>query len=321
MTLLLIIHPDGPVLNLNTSFKNNNTRIRVVTSQNNLVIILPSIFVPLLVITLIALTLVFTVWAVWYRERSKAIAQLQPDLEFVSHAYQDVYATWKKSEPHEKEFPPEKITIIRELGEGAFGIVFQAEAKGIMEEEEVTDVAVKQLRKGSNEVDDFFREVNFMSQLDHPNVVKLLGVCSLEEPFSMVFEYMVLGDLCHFLRAAVGLGPDDDDEEEHEGEDVGFDMDEPLLTTEELLIVAHQVAQGMLYISSQKLVHRDLATRNCLVATGLVVKIADFGMSRNINTTDYYRCVCVCVCWGGAYMWACVCLTVRGTDICFIFHC
>ena len=39
----------------------------------------------------------------------------------------------------------------------------------------------------------------------------------------------------------------------------------------------------MVYISSKHLVHRDLATRNCLVATGLVVKIADFGMSRDIT--------------------------------------
>ena len=50
-----------------------------------------------------------------------------------------------------------------------------------------------------------------------------------------------------------------------------------------------QVAEGMVYISSKHLVHRDLATRNCLVATGLVVKIADFGMSRDVYSSDYYR--------------------------------
>ena len=47
----------------------------------------------------------------------------------------------------------------------------------------------------------------------------------------------------------------------------------------------------MVYISSKHLVHRDLATRNCLVSTGLVVKIADFGMSRDIYSSDYYRSV------------------------------
>lgn len=102
----------------------------------------------------------------------------------------------------------------------------------------------------------------------------------------MVFEYMDLGDLCSYLREAIGLGKDLA-EEDQEGE--GDTPPEPLLTHEELLTIVLQVAQGMEYISSKGLVHRDLASRNCLVSTGLVVKIADFGMSRNINTTDYYR--------------------------------
>ena len=99
----------------------------------------------------------------------------------------------------------------------------------------------------------------------------------------MVFEYMDLGDLCSYLREAIGLGKDLAEEDQ---EDTPL---EPLLTHEELLTIVLQVAQGMEYISSKHLVHRDLASRNCLVATGLVVKIADFGMSRDINTTDYYR--------------------------------
>lgn len=171
-------------------------------------------------------------------------------------------------------------------------MVYQAEALGILSDEnEWTDVAVKQLRTGSNEADDFFREVDFMSKLDHPNIVKLLGVCSQEEPFSMVFEYMDLGDLCGFLREAIGLGKGDTDKEEENPGDQedGDKFDEPLLTKEELLVIVKQIAEGMVYISSLHLVHRDLATRNCLVATGLVVKIGDFGMSRNVNESDYYR--------------------------------
>lgn len=45
----------------------------------------------------------------------------------------------------------------------------------------------------------------------------------------------------------------------------------------------------MVYLASLHFVHRDLATRNCLVGQGLVVKIGDFGMSRDIYSTDYYR--------------------------------
>ena len=130
----------------------------------------------------------------------------------------------------------EKLTLVRELGEGAFGVVHEAKADGIEEEGVVSIVAVKQLRGDCDAqlVDDFFREVDFMSRLEHTRIVRLLGVCSQQEPFSMIFEYMDLGDLRSFLRDAAGLGMGEEDEEK------GI-QDNPMLTMAELLTIAVQV--------------------------------------------------------------------------------
>ena len=178
----------------------------------------------------------FILWLGWYRRRNKKIASFQP--EAVSRAYQGVYPTWNQREPHEKEFPADRVTLKRELGEGAFGIVYEAHAVGIEGDGETSVVAVKQLRGESSQqtVEDFFREVDFMSRLDHPRIVRLLGVCSQAEPFAMIFEYMDLGDLRSFLRDAAGLGEND----EEDGE-LGCVTDNPLLSTQELLTIAMQV--------------------------------------------------------------------------------
>uniref|UniRef100_A0A671DJB7 Epithelial discoidin domain-containing receptor 1 n=1 Tax=Rhinolophus ferrumequinum TaxID=59479 RepID=A0A671DJB7_RHIFE len=147
-------------------------------------------------------------------------------------------------------------------------------------------VAVKILRPDAtkNARNDFLKEVKIMSRLKDPNIIRLLGVCVQDDPLCMITDYMENGDLNQFLsahqledKAAEGVPGD---EEAAQGPTISYPM---------LLHVAAQIASGMRYLATLNFVHRDLATRNCLVGENFTIKIADFGMSRNLYAGDYYR--------------------------------
>ncbi|XP_067256434.1 NT-3 growth factor receptor isoform X1 [Chanodichthys erythropterus] len=174
------------------------------------------------------------------------------------------------------------IVLKRELGEGAFGKVFLAECYNLSPTKDKMLVAVKTLKDPTLTArKDFQREAELLTNLQHDHIVTFYGVCVDGDPLIMVFEYMKHGDLNKFLRAH---GPDamilvDGQPMQSNGE----------LGLSQMLHIATQIAAGMVYLSSQHFVHRDLATRNCLVGNGLLVKIGDFGMSRDIYSSDYYR--------------------------------
>ncbi|KAM9368361.1 high affinity nerve growth factor receptor [Phaethornis superciliosus] len=170
------------------------------------------------------------------------------------------------------------IVLKWELGEGAFGKVFLAECYNLLPEQEKMLVAVKVLKEVTESARlDFQREAELLTVLQHQHIVKFYGVCTEGEPLLMVFEYMKHGDLNRFLRSH---GPDAAMLAQGQGQG---------LALSQMLQVALQVASGMVYLASLHFVHRDLATRNCLVGHDLLVKIGDFGMSRDIYSTDYYR--------------------------------
>uniref|UniRef100_A0A8C3U8M9 Tyrosine-protein kinase receptor n=1 Tax=Catharus ustulatus TaxID=91951 RepID=A0A8C3U8M9_CATUS len=176
------------------------------------------------------------------------------------------------------------IVLKWELGEGAFGKVFLAECYNLLPEQEKMLVAVKALKEVTESARlDFQREAELLTVLQHEHIVKFYGVCTEGEPLIMVFEYMKHGDLNRFLRSH---GPDAKILEQGPGQPRGP------LALGHMLHIATQIASGMVYLASLHFVHRDLATRNCLVGHDLVVKIGDFGMSRDIYSTDYYRVSC-----------------------------
>lgn len=176
-----------------------------------------------------------------------------------------------KSEARVREYHPSNIRFIQELGEGAFGKVYKGEIIGGPGEEPMP-VAIKTLKENATAktTADFKREVELMYELRHENIVCLLGVCLSREPLSMLFEFMPRGDLHEFLISHSPHSP-------------------APLTQHELLTIATHIAAGMEYLCSHHYVHRDLAARNCLVSENLTVKISDFGLSRDVYSSDYYR--------------------------------
>ena len=183
----------------------------------------------------------------------------------------------------------QNIVEIRELGMGQFGHVILSKTIGLSLKdlklnENSTDtsksilVAIKKLRTDADGclMEAFEKEVKFMARLNHDNVIRLLGVCTSGESFIMM-EYMENGDLNQFLTKQV-LMPD-----------TISGLQENEVTPIILLYIGVQIASGMHYLGSQRFVHRDLATRNCLVGRDFIVKISDFGMSRSLYESAYYR--------------------------------
>lgn len=180
--------------------------------------------------------------------------------------------------PDEWEVPREKINVLRELGQGSFGMVYEGIAKDIVKGEPETRVAVKTVNESASlrERIEFLNEASVMKAFSCHHVVRLLGVVSKGQPTLVVMELMTHGDLKSYLRS---LRPDS------ENNPTG----RPPPTLKEMIQMAAEIADGMAYLNAKKFVHRDLAARNCMVAEDFTVKIGDFGMTRDIYETDYYR--------------------------------
>ncbi|XP_034438426.1 tyrosine-protein kinase ABL2 isoform X2 [Hippoglossus hippoglossus] len=162
---------------------------------------------------------------------------------------------------HDKwEMERTDITMKHKLGGGQYGEVYV----GVWKKYNLT-VAVKTLKEDTMEVEEFLKEAAVMKEVKHPNLVQLLGVCTLEPPFYIVTEYMPHGNLLDYLR----------------------ECDKEEVNAVVLLYMATQISSAMEYLEKKNFIHRDLAARNCLVGENHVVKVADFGLSR-LMTGDTY---------------------------------
>ncbi|KAJ9583818.1 hypothetical protein L9F63_021821, partial [Diploptera punctata] len=176
----------------------------------------------------------------------------------------------------------DQITLTKFLGSGAFGEVFEGNARNLANSEGETRVAIKTLRKGATEQEkaEFLKEAQLMSNFKHEHILQLLGVCLDNDPNFIIMELMENGDLLSYLRSnrpllliALYTGNS--------------------LTLLDLLKMCVDVARGCKCLEDMHFVHRDLACRNCLVSSGdpqtRIVKIGDFGLARDIYKNDYYR--------------------------------
>ncbi|XP_040842067.1 tyrosine-protein kinase Fer isoform X1 [Ochotona curzoniae] len=147
----------------------------------------------------------------------------------------------------------EDVILGELLGKGNFGEVY----KGTLKDK--TPVAVKTCKEDlPQELKiKFLQEAKILKQYDHPNIVKLIGVCTQRQPVYIIMELVPGGDFLSFLRKK---------------------KDE--LKLKQLVKFSLDAASGMLYLESKNCIHRDLAARNCLVGENNILKISDFGMSR-----------------------------------------
>ncbi|CAH8646174.1 unnamed protein product [Schistosoma guineensis] len=191
------------------------------------------------------------------------------------------------------EYPISQLRFGKQFGQGVFGPVYKAELlpNSAYENGHPISVIVKTLSAGSpaSLQTNFRREANLISELDHPNVLSLLGVSVQHPPWCMIFEIRQYLDLCELLSSRRSMINQINLTNVSYPNGVTCNLPNPL-SESEIWRVLSQVAAGMDYLSSHRFVHRDLAARNVIILNEqLFCKITDLGLARDSYAADYYR--------------------------------
>ncbi|XP_059162770.1 tyrosine-protein kinase Fer-like [Physella acuta] len=162
-------------------------------------------------------------------------------------------AILKKYICREWELLNDDIELTMKIGTGNFGEVY----KGLYKK--TTVVAVKTCKDTLTEDQKikFLQEGRILKQYKHPNIVRYIGIAAQKQPVYIVMEFIPKGALLSFLKSQ------------------GASQ-----SVKQLTQMCADAASGMEYLEGRNCIHRDLAARNCLVGENNVIKISDFGMSR-----------------------------------------
>ncbi|XP_028824829.1 serine/threonine-protein kinase LMTK1 isoform X2 [Denticeps clupeoides] len=160
------------------------------------------------------------------------------------------------------------LLYVNEIGHGWFGKVLLAELNiGLS----CTQVVVKELKSSAGVQDQmhFLQEAQPYRSLQHPALLQCLAQYTEVTPYLLVMEFCALGDVKGYLRSCRAS---------------------EIVTPDPLVLqrMACDIASGILHLHKHNFIHGDLALRNCLLTSDMMVKIGDYGLSHNKYKEDYF---------------------------------